>query len=93
MPSHGNIAAWRIIDNIRRIDYSFVDETESLIKNAEAGGIIYINAYPAKSDSPAIKRIAEICIIYEDKTGEMFYTDDMVYIMNNEGKTCDTINI
>lgn len=76
--------AWRLLDKIKKIDYTYMDEPQKL-----PAGIIYINNYPNVPD----KRVTEICIIYENGSGELFYTDDMVYIMNDNGKTCDTINI
>ena len=80
--------AWRLLDKIKKIDYTYIDTPKDIKKKMEAG-IIYINNYPNAPD----KRITEICIVYEDGLGDMFYTDDMVYVMNDNGKTCDTINI
>lgn len=39
------------------------------------------------------RRIIKIVITYKDGTEEMIYTDDTVYIMNDNGKTCDTIKV
>lgn len=83
-----HVAAWRLLDKIKKIDYTYIDEPKDIKKRIDAG-IIYINSFPDVPD----KRITEICIVYEDGLGDMFYTDDMVYIMNDNGKTCDTINI
>ena len=80
--------AWRLLDKIKKIDYTYVDEPEDIKRRIEEG-IIYINSYPNVSN----KKITEICIVYENGLGEMFYTDDMVYVMNDAGKTCDTINV
>ena len=44
-------------------------------------------------NSPEAKKVAVVYIVFEDGLGDMFYTDDMVYIMNDNGKTCDTINV
>lgn len=81
--------SWRLLDKIRKIDYEFVDEKFILEKKAKNDPVIYVRNYPKVPD----KRVAEIYIVYEDGHGDMFYTDDMVYIMNDNGKTCDTINI
>lgn len=93
LPTHGETCAWRLLDKIRKIDYEFVDETPALRKKIEDAGMMYINSYPAVSDSKTTKKVAEVCIVYENGLGEMFYTDDMVFIMNDTGKTCDTINV
>ena len=81
--------AWRLLDKIRKIDYEYVDEIVVMAKKAIQNPVIYINNYPDLNN----KRVAEVCIVYENGLGDMFYTDDMVYIMNDNGKTCDTINI
>ena len=80
--------AWRLLDKIKKIDYTYIDEPKDM-KDRQEKGLVYINSYPNILD----KRITEICIVYENGLGDMFYTDDMVYVMNDNGKTCDTINI
>ena len=81
--------AWRLLDKIKKVDYEFVDEKIILAKKVANDPVIYINNYPKVPD----KRVTELYFIYEDGTGDMLYTDDMVYIMNDNGKTCDTINV
>jgi len=81
--------SWRLLDKIKKIDYEYVDEGFVIAKKAKNDPVIYVNNYPKVPN----KRVTEIYIVYEDGLGDMFYTDDMVYIMNNNGKTCDTINI
>lgn len=39
------------------------------------------------------KRIIKIVITYKNGKEETIYTDDMVYILNNDGKTCEKIGI
>jgi hypothetical protein len=39
------------------------------------------------------KRIIKIVITYKNKKEETIYTDDTVYILNNDGKTCEKIGI
>ena len=81
--------SWRLLDKIKKIDYEFVDETFVLAKKTKNDPVIYVNNYPKVPN----KRVTEIYVVFEDGFGDMFYTDDMVYIMNDNGKTCDTINI
>jgi hypothetical protein len=81
--------SWRLLDKIKKIDYEYVDEEFVLEKKAKNDPVIYVNNYPKVPN----KRVTEIYIVFEDGLGDMFYTDDMVYIMNDAGKTCDTINI
>ena len=93
--SHGKNKAgnkgisWRLIDEIKKIDYEFVDEAFISARKAKNDPVIYVNNRPNVPN----KRVTEIYVVYEDGYGDMFYTDDMVYIMNDNGKTCDTINI
>ena len=93
--SHGKNKAgntgisWGLLDKITKIDYEYVDEEFILAKKAKNNPVIYVNNYPKVPN----KRVTEVYIIFEDGSGLMFYTDDMVYIMNDNGKTCDTINI
>ncbi len=81
--------SWRLLDKIRKIDYEFVDEEFVLARKAKNDPVVYVNNRP----SVANRRVAEVYIVFEDGHGEMFYTDDMVYVMNDNGKTCDTINV
>jgi hypothetical protein len=91
MPTHTAFCGWRLIDKVTRIDWEFVDKTPELRKHAEDACFMWIN-----SDKPneTRKKTAEVHIVFEDNDRhEMFYTDNMVFIMNNNGKTCDTINV
>jgi len=81
--------SWRLLDKIKKIDYEFVNEEFVIAKKTKNDPVIYVNNYPKVPD----KRVTEIYIVYENGIDDMFYTDDMVYIMNDDGKTCDTINI
>ena len=79
--------AYKLIDNIKTIEYKFIDEPKNIKKMVE-DGIRYINTYPNLSD----KTVVEIDIFYENGLFDYIYTDDIVYILNDNGKTCDTIN-
>lgn len=81
--------SWRIFDSVKEVNYEFIDEVSAIENMTNYPGIIYINSYGSKKD----KRIAEVFFKFRNENGEVFYTDDMVYIMNDEGKTCDTINV
>lgn len=89
----GKAIAWRLLDKIKKIDYGFVDEESVLAKKVLSPEILYINTYPKLTNPKVIKRVVEVFVVYEDGMGDMFYTDDMVFVMNDNGKTCDTINI
>ena len=95
--SSNNVVSWRLLDKIKKIDYTYIDEKIALEKQVKNFGILYIKTFPLKKingkESKLNKKIAEICIVFENGLGDMFYTDDMVYIMNDSGKTCDTINV
>ena len=77
---------WKIIDNISIIDYKYIEEPENFDTSEQNNH--YINNFPQVED----KRIVEINIYYKNQAEAKMYTDDMVYILNDEGKTCDTIN-
>ena len=79
--------AYRLTDNIKTIEYKFMDEPKDMQKYLDSG-ITYINSYPNLSD----KTVVEIDIQFENKMFEMVFTDDIAYILNDNGKTCDTIN-
>ena len=81
--------SWRLLDKIKKIDYEYIDEKIILARKKRNDPVIYVNNYPNVSN----KRVTEIYVVYENGLGDMFYTDDMVYIMNDNGKTCDTINV
>ena len=91
-----NGIGWRLLDKVRKIDYEFVDEAFVIEKLAKHPGIMYVNNYPRLekiSGTNPKPKVVEVFITYEDKVGDLFYTDDMVFIMNDNGKTCDTINV
>ena len=90
--THGKPAAWRIIDGVRRVDWEYVDATDVLKKRAEKAGIVFICLRKEDPNAPGSNRVAEVRIMFEDGNQDIFYTDEMVFILNNEGKTCDTIN-
>lgn len=75
---------WKLIGNVLSVDYKYVDEPKEL-----PAGTRYINTYHELPN----KRVTEITIYYKSGPREILYTDDMVYILNDDGKTCDTINI
>lgn len=81
--------AWRLLDKIKKIDYEYVDEAYVLARKAKDDPVIYVNNRPTVPN----KRVVEVYVVYEDNVGDMFYTDDMAFVMNDNGKTCDTINI
>jgi len=87
----GEEVAWMLKDNIQQIHHKYINEPKNMNKFKEAG-ILYINTYPKIDDPKAIKQILEISIRYENKFFETIFTDDLVYIMNNEGKTIDMIH-
>lgn len=91
MMTHGKPAAWRVIDKVRRVDWEYVEPTDELKERAEKAGIIFINLRKKDPDVPA-RVIAEIRIKFENGSKDIFYSDEMVFILNDEGKTCDTIN-
>jgi len=95
MPGDGKSSiAWRLLDKIKKIDYKYVDESVVIERKKKEAKIFYINTYQKTTpEEGKKKRVVEIYIVYEDGFGDIFYTDDMVYIMNDNGKTCDTINI
>lgn len=74
--------SWKLIDKIKQIDYKHIDEPKKFGKDDE-----YINNFPNVEN----KRIVQLIIQFENKLGRVIFTDDMVYILNNEGKTCDSI--
>lgn len=75
---------WKVIGNIKQIDYKYIDEPKKF-----GSGEIYINVFPDLED----KRVTKIIIFFKDGPREVIYTDAAVYILNDDGKTCDTINI
>lgn len=75
---------WKIIGCVEQIDYKYIDEPKELCR-----GEVYINVFPDVPD----KRVTKIIIFRKNGPREVIYTDDAVYILNNDGKTCDTINI
>jgi len=79
--------AYKLIDNIKAIEYKYMDEPKN-IKALKESKILYINTYPNISD----KVVVEINVEFENGMFDMIYTDDIVYILNDNGKTCDTIN-
>lgn len=80
--------SWKLIDKIQGIEYEYMDEPKDMKKRMEEH-ITYINTYPNLPD----KRVAQINMAFENGFYDMLYTDDVVYILNDNGKTCDSINV
>jgi len=74
--------SWKVIDKIKQVDYRYMDEPEFGEKDN------YINVFPGVKN----KTIAQVIIRHDDGYGEEIYTDDIVYILNDKGHTCDSIN-
>ena len=76
--------SWRLIDRIEQIDYKHIDEPKEFGENDD-----YINSFPDVEN----KRVTQIDLRIERGLVQTIFTDDIVYILNDNGKTCDTINI
>jgi len=76
---------WKIIGNVEQIDWERINEPIEFKRGSE-----YINVFP---DIKKNKKIVEMIILHTNGLSKVIYTDDMVYILNDNGKTCDTINI
>ncbi|MBA7547507.1 hypothetical protein ES705_39929 [subsurface metagenome] len=76
--------SWKLIDKIKQVDYKYIDEPKEFGKSD-----YYINNFPDVEN----KRIVQITAAFENGLNDVIFTDDMVYVLNDAGKTCDTINI
>ena len=74
--------SWKLIDHIEEVDYQYMDKPKKYDGTC-------IKLWPDKEDKTIVKMI----IRFNTGLGKIIYTDDMVYIMNDNGKTCDTINV
>jgi len=74
--------SWKLIDKIKQVDYRYMDEPEKFGKDDN-----YINLHPNIKN----KTIVQIIICFENGLGEVIFTDDIVYILNDKGKTCDSV--
>ncbi len=82
------VITWRILDEIKQIDYKYIDEPKpEELKSIKESKMVYINTSPDIPD----KRIVEIWVTYKKGITNIMYTDDIFYIMNDSGKTCDTV--
>ena len=81
-----NDIGWKIIDNIALVDYKYFKEPENFNKGEYKNR--YINNFPSLKG----KRIVEINVFYRNQSELTIYTDDMAYILNDDGKTCEKIN-
>ena len=73
---------WKIIGNIKEIDYKYIDEPKKYD---------VIDYYLCTSPDLKDKKITKITIILEDEEYKTIYTDDIVYIINENGKTCESV--
>ena len=73
---------WRLIDNIAEVNYSIVDAKEEISScKVSTRGFLF-------TDSP---HLIEAYISFRDHTGEIIYTDNTMYILDDSGKTIETI--
>lgn len=75
--------SWKVIDKVKQVDYRYMDEPE-FGENDN-----YINVFPDVKN----KTIAQVIIKHDSGLREEIFTDDIVYILNDKGHTCDTINV
>lgn len=94
--THSRTCNWIMMDKVSRIRWNFVDKTPELKKHAERACMMWIDSYPidADSKSPLARRkmMVVVHVNFENGKYDILYTDDLVYVLNNEGKTIDTIN-
>lgn len=95
--THAKTCNWIMMDKIARIRWGFVDKTPELKKQVEKSCMMWIDSYPMDADQriPLARRkmMVVVHVNFENGNYEIFYTDDLVYVLNSEGKTVDTINI
>ena len=81
---------WELLDGIKKINYGRIDEPKWLKGKTMTPfqeEPIYINTYPE-----AIRKIiTQLDICYKNGDMETIFTDNEVYIMDDSGKTVDTI--
>ncbi|MBA7579941.1 hypothetical protein ES695_05075 [Candidatus Atribacteria bacterium 1244-E10-H5-B2] len=85
---------WRLLDDIKEINYGRIDEPKWLkgktmtpYQGKISGIPDYINTYPEALH----KIITQLDIYYKNGDTETIFTDNEVYIMDDSGKTIDTI--
>lgn len=87
---------WRVVDNVKSIHYDYIDEKEAAKRRAENAKsqipIYNVNNYGGPGSEIEV-RICEVIVNYNDKSWEAIYTDDTIYVLNNEGKTCDSVGV
>lgn len=76
--------SWKLIDHIEEINYKHIDKPKGYCEKDNC-----IFSFP---DEEKI-RITQINLRIERGLVQEIFTDDIVYILNDNGKTCDTINI
>lgn len=84
--------SWKIIDNIRAVNYEYMNEEEMKKRKAQNNRsqvtTWFVNVFKESvSISPTF---CEIMVVFDNKI-EVIYTDATVYILNNKGETCDSI--
>jgi hypothetical protein len=87
---------WRVIDNVKSFTYQYMNRNEAEKLKYDDGSLIprcWIELYKSSEDESNKKRMAYIVITFANRESEIVLTDTVVYVLNNEGKTCESIGV
>jgi len=86
---------WLVIDNVKDIEYEYRDAKESYelykINKQQQVPVRWIEHFSMKDLKG--RKVAMVTVRYKDCPDEIIFTDDSIYILNDEGKTCDSVGV
>jgi len=90
---------WLVLDKIKAIEYEYTHRTNAQkvfedlkgSSNKHNKNEMWIENYSIIDEKP--KHLALIKVTYENDETGWIITDDAVYVLNNEGKTCDSVGV
>ena len=84
---------WLVMDKVRAVDYKYMDSKKGkelcVINRKQNVPVRWIENYEEIKN----ERIAMMVVKYKDKPDEMIFTDDTIYILNDDGKTCESVGV
>lgn len=81
---------WRVTDGVIEIRYSYEnEEVAKALLGDESRRDTWIDNYGKLEN----KKVAVILVYFKDRQDELIITDDSIYILNNEGRTCEHVGV
>lgn len=84
--------AWKLIDNVKEMNYEYMSPTkaEEIKDKCKETPSYYFRNFKSCGE---LKRVCLIWVEKNDNTKLLITTDDTVYVLNDAGRTCESVGV